>query len=83
MSYLKDGCLSFFFRAVLVAYGGSQARGQIGAMAASLRHRRSNTGSKLPLWPTPQLTAVLDPGPLSEARDQTRILMDTSRIPFL
>ena len=30
------------------------------------------------LWPTPQLTAMLKP--LSEARDQTAILMDTSQI---
>ena len=28
----------FFFRAMLVAYGGSQARGWIGAVAASLHH---------------------------------------------
>ena len=38
-------------------YGGSQARGQIRAVAASL-HYTSNTGSELRLWPTPQLTAV-------------------------
>ena len=42
-----------------MAYGGSQARGPIGAIAAGLR--QSHKGSKSCLWPTPQLTAVLDP----------------------
>ena len=36
--------LIFIFRAACAAYGSSQARGQIGEVAASLRH--SNTGSK-------------------------------------
>ena len=38
----------FSFRATLVAYGGSQARGQMGAAAASLRHSHShsNAGSE-------------------------------------
>ena len=43
------------------AYGGSQARGQIGGTVASLHYRHSNTESELCLWPTPQLTAMLDP----------------------
>ena len=43
------------------AYGGSQARGVIRAVAASLRQSHSNTGSKPRLLPTPQLTAT--PGP--------------------
>ena len=47
----------FFFRATLTAYGGSQARGQIGAVAADLHHSHSNSGTKLHLRPTPQLTA--------------------------
>ena len=33
------------FRAVLAAYGGSQARGQVRAVAAGLHHSNSNTGS--------------------------------------
>ena len=40
--------LSLFFfllRATLTAYGGSQARGQIGAAAAGLCHRHRNGGS--------------------------------------
>ena len=53
----------FFFRATSVVYGGSQARGLIRAIAASLCHSYSNTGSELPLRPTPQLTATLDPSP--------------------
>ena len=43
------------------AYGGSQARGRIGAIATSLRQSHSNTGSELHLQPTPQLTATPDP----------------------
>ena len=41
------------------AYGGSQARGLIGAVAAGLHH--SNAGSEPRLQPTPQLTATPDP----------------------
>ena len=44
-----------------MAYGGSQARGQIEAVATGLRQSHSNAGSKLRLQPTPQLTAMLDP----------------------
>ena len=64
------------FGATPAEYGTSQARGQIGAAAASPHHSRSNARSKPCLRPTPQLTATV--GPLSEARDQTCILMDTS-----
>ena len=49
------------FRAAPVAYGDSQARGQIGAVAAGLHHSHSNTRPKPHLRPTPQLTATLDP----------------------
>ena len=34
------------FRAVPIAYGSSQARGQIGATAAGLHHSHSNAGSE-------------------------------------
>ena len=44
-----------------VAYGGSQTRGRIGAVAASLRQSHSNAGSEPRLQPTPQLTAMPDP----------------------
>ena len=49
------------FGAAPLAYGGSQARGWIGAVAASLRHSHSNMGSELCLPPTPQLRVTLDP----------------------
>ena len=40
---------------------GSQARGLIGATAASLHQSHSNTGSEPFLQPIPQLTATSDP----------------------
>ena len=49
------------FRVAPVAYRVSQARGQIGATAASLYHSHSNVGSKPCLQPTPQLMAMPDP----------------------
>ena len=64
-------------RAVPAACGGSQARSLIGAAAAGLHHSHSNTGSELRLRPAPRLTAVPILHPLSEARDQTQILMGT------
>ena len=70
------------FRATLAAYGGSQARGLIGAVATGPHHSHSNVGSEPRLQPTPQLTATLIPNPLSEARDRTRNLMFPSRIRF-
>ena len=48
-------------RAALTAYGGSQARGQIGAVAAGLRQSPSNAGSEPYLQSAPQLTATPDP----------------------
>ena len=51
--YFLSFCLS---RAAPVAYGGSQARGAIGAVAASLHHSHSNAGSE-----PRHLTARLDP----------------------
>ena len=54
-----------FFRVAPMAYGGSQARGIMGATAASLCQSHSNTGPELHLQPTPQLTAMPDPWPRS------------------
>ena len=56
-------CSFFFllFRAVPAAYGGSQARGLIGAPASGLHHSHSNARSQPCLRPTPQLTATPDP----------------------
>ena len=50
-----------FSRAAPVAYGGSQARGLIGAVAASLHQSHSNARSEPHLQPTLQLVATLDP----------------------
>ena len=59
--FLKEfNWIFFFFRAIPMTYGGSQARGQIGATAAGLCHSHSDAGSKLCLRPTPQLTAMPD-----------------------
>ena len=65
-----------------MAYGGSQARGQIGAVAASLHHSHSNRGSKprLRLHHSSRQCQILNP--LSKARDQTFVLMDASQIHF-
>ena len=54
-------CLFAISWAAPAAYGGSQARGRIGAVAASLNHSHSNAGSETYLQPTPQLTATPDP----------------------
>ena len=64
---INDGIFIFlsfvFFRAAPTAYGGSQARSQIGAGATApgLHHSHSNSASGLRLRPTPQLTAMPDP----------------------
>ena len=55
-------CLFIFLsEAAHMAYGCSQAKGPIGAIAASLHHSHSNARSKLHLPPTPQLKARPDP----------------------
>ena len=53
--------LFIYFRATLLAYGGSQARGQIGATAARLPDTHNNEGSEPHLGPTLQLMAMPDP----------------------
>ena len=61
------------------AYGGSQAKSLIGAVAASLHHCYINPRSEPYLRPTPQLMAMLNP--LNEARDLTHVLKDAGRVP--
>ena len=53
----------FFFRAASAAYGGSQARGRVGATTAGLHHSHSNTGYEPSLPPTPQLVGMPEPKP--------------------
>ena len=67
-NYLFYFILFYFFVFVVVAiswaapvaYGGSQARGRIGAVATGLRQSHSNAGSEPRLQSTPQLTATPD-----------------------
>ena len=51
----------FFSRAAPAAYGGSQARGGIEAVAAGLHHSHSHIRSEWRLRPTPQRLAMSDP----------------------
>ena len=68
---IESSCgLAFFFffffglfRAISTAFGGSQARGRIGAVTACLRHSHSHVGSEPCLQPTPQLMVM--PGSLT------------------
>ena len=68
------------FRAAPVAYGGSQARGWIRAVAAGLWHSHSIAGSELclNLYHRSRQHQILNP--LSKAKHQTCILMDASQI---
>ena len=53
-------CFLFFVFVCLGFFQGC-THGEIGAVAAGLHHSHSNIGSELCLWPTPQLTATMDP----------------------
>ena len=64
-----------YLMAAPAAYGGSQARGPIGAAAVGLHHSHGDMGSEPRLRPTPQLMATPDPSPTEGARDPTCILM--------
>ena len=68
------------FRATPTAYRSCQARSQIRASAAGLYHSHSTAGSEPWLQSTPQLMATPIHDSLSDSRDQTRILLDTSQI---
>ena len=77
-------CFGFglLFRATPAAYGGSQARSLIGAVATGLPHSHSNSGSELRLQPAPHSWQCWILNPLSKARDRTCILTDASHIHF-
>ena len=49
LSNTELSIIFFFFSSILMAYGSSQTRGQIGAAAAGLHHSHSNAGPELPL----------------------------------
>ena len=70
------------FRTTPTVYGNSQARAWIGATSGSLCHSHSNAGSDhvCDLYHSSQHCWI--PDPLSEARDRTCILLDTSWIWF-
>ena len=61
-------CLFAISRAAPAAYGVSQARGPIAAVAAGLHHSHGNTGSEPPLRPTPQLRATPNPQPTEQGQ---------------
>ena len=70
------------FRAALMACGGSQARGPIGAIAAGLHRSHSNAGSDCvcDVHHSSRQHRILNP--LREARDRTHNLMVPCRICF-
>ena len=72
-SFLSYFFFLSFFRAKLMTYGSSQTRGRIEATAAGLHHSP---------WPTPQVQQRGILNPLSEVKDRTCVLMDTSQIPY-
>ena len=76
-------CLNF--RATPGAYGGTQARGGIRAVAAALHRRHGNTRSELQscIWELHRRSWQRQIfNPLSKARDQTCVLVDTSWVRF-
>ena len=68
------------FMVTAAAYGSSQARGRIGAIAAGLHHSCSNADLShvCDLHSSSWQHQILNP--LSKAGDQTCILMDPSRV---
>ena len=72
-----------FFRAAPVAYKNSQGMGRIGAailLAYAIATAMQDLSLVCELHHSSWQCRILDP--MSEARDQTCILMDTSRIHF-
>ena len=69
-----------FFRAAFMAYGGSQARGHIGAAvpAYATDATTRDPSHVCNLYRTSWQCQILNP--LNEARNQTRVLMDASRV---
>ena len=61
MDFILCYVMLCYFRATHVAYGSSQARGQIGAAVVRLYHSHSKVGFEPHLQPTPQLMAMPEP----------------------
>ena len=72
----------FFFKSHTVACGSSQAKGQTGAAVASLDHSQTTQDPSFicNLHHSSQQRLILNP--LSEARDRTCVLMDTSQFHY-
>ena len=70
------------FRAEPAAYGSSQVKGLIGAVAAGLYHSNSNNRSELRLQPHHSSRQHQILNPLRESRDRTRIIMDSNLFHF-
>ena len=66
------------FRAIPIAYGSSQARGQIRAAAASLNHSQSNSGLEPGLQSTPLWQCQIL-NPLIKVRDRTCVRFITAK----
>ena len=64
--YPRELLLFLLFRSAPVAYGSSQTRGWIRAVAAGLCH--SNMGSEHCLQPTPRLMVMQDPRPTEQGQ---------------
>ena len=69
--------LFFLFRATPVAHGNSWTRGRTGAAAAGIHRSHSNTDPSCICNLCCSLRQCWTLNPLSEARDQTHILMET------
>ena len=79
---VKSKFFFVFFRVAPATYGGSQARGQTGAVATGLCHNIAMLGLSCicDLQHSSWQRQILNP--LSEARDGTCVLMDANHIPF-
>ena len=61
-------CLFYRHISIPMVYIGGDAFFVVIFTAAGLHHSHSNTGSKLCLQPTPQLTATIDPSPTMQGQ---------------
>ena len=76
MSFFLIYLFIYLFRAALVAYGNSQARDWIGAIAAGLHHSHSHSNGQI--WAASVTNTTAYGNPRSDARNRTCILVDAS-----